>query len=77
MFAAAPRDSERAKTLKANEPLPGGRYLVKIYVDQHDSLKKNRDQELGPDEFYGEVEFAGPWKPGYQPPKIIHAPRPE
>ena len=75
--ATAPRGSRRATELKPEQPLPGGRYLAKIYIDQQDRTKTDRDYELGEAELYGEVEFDGPWAEGYQPPKIIHAPQPK
>ena len=55
--------------------LPAGRYLIKIYIDQDDKTKKDRDYVLGEKEFYEQVEISGAWRPGYQPPKIVHAPR--
>ena len=55
--------------------LPAGRYLIKIHIDQQDKTKQNRDYELGDTEIFGQVEIHGQWHPGYQPPKIIHAPR--
>jgi hypothetical protein len=74
VVSVAPRESARAKTLKPNQPLPAGQYLVKIYVDHHDKLKKNRDAELGAADFYGTAQIRGAWKVGARPPKIIHAP---
>jgi hypothetical protein len=74
IFAVAPRGSERARQLKPKQALPAGRYLVKIYVDRQDKTKKDRDYEMGKAEFYGQVEIHGEWKPGYKPPKILHAP---
>ena len=74
VFAVAPRGSARAKELKPKEPIPAGRYLIKIYVDREDKTKKDRDYELGAPEFYGSVEVDGDWNVGYRPPKIIHAP---
>ncbi|MBC8355781.1 MAG: hypothetical protein H8E66_27715 [Planctomycetes bacterium] len=74
VMATAPRDSKRAAKIKPNTPVPGGRYLVKIYIDREDKTKKDRDYELGESEFYGQVEFRGEWKTGYQPPRIVHAP---
>jgi hypothetical protein len=76
IFAVAPRGSQRARQLKPKQPLPGGRYLVRIYVDRHDKTKEDRDYEMGKAEFYGQVEIHGEWKPGYKPPKIVHAPKP-
>lgn len=74
VFAVAPRGSERAKSLKTDQPLPPGRYLIKIYIDRENKVKKNRDYVLGEQEFFGEVEADGTWKPGFRPPKIVHAP---
>lgn len=78
VHCVAPRGSWRADELtQAKEAqLPAGRYLIKIYIDQNDKVKKNRDYELGEAEFYGQVEINGPWRPGYQPPKEIHCPQP-
>ena len=76
VFAVAPRESERARKLKPKQALPAGRYLVKIYIDRHDKTKEDRDYEMGKAEFYGQVEIHGEWKPGYKPPKIVHAPKP-
>ncbi len=74
VMATAPRDSARAKELEKHPLLAAGRYLVKIYIDQDDKTKKDRDYELTEADLWGEVEINGPWKPGYQPPKIIQAP---
>lgn len=77
VFAVAPRDSPRATELhRAGEvQLPAGRYLAKIYIDREGKAQTDRDFELGNDALFGETEFAGDWPPGYQPPKIIRAPR--
>lgn len=74
VFATAQRDSVRGKELKADVPIPGGDYLVRIFIDRRDLTRKNRDYVLGNAELFGEVRIHGQWKPGYQPPKIIHAP---
>lgn len=77
VMAIAPRASNRAADFKPSEQtqLPEGRYLVKIYIDQQDKVKKDRDYELGPTELFGQVETSGQWPPGYQPPKIVQAPK--
>jgi hypothetical protein len=77
VFAVAPRGSERGGELQqsAEARLPGGRYLIKIYIDVNDKTKQDRDYQLGAAEFYGEVETDGDWAPGYQPPKMARAPR--
>jgi hypothetical protein len=76
VFFTAPRDSKRAADLlRAKErPLPAGKYLFKLYLDRTGKTREDRDYELGEMEFLGEVVTQGPWKTGYQPPKIIHAP---
>ena len=74
VFTTAQVGSGRAAALKKNHVLPDGRYLIKIYIDRDDRLKKDRDYELGQSDFYGQVETDGEWKLGYQPPKIINAP---
>ena len=76
VFFTAPRDSQRAADLmRAKErPLPAGKYLFKLYLDRTGKTREDRDYELGEMELLGEVVTQGPWKPGYQPPKIIHAP---
>jgi len=70
---AAPRNSERAKQIRKTPSLPGGNYLVKIYVDQNQKLRKNRKYELSDADFVAQIEIDGAWPPGYQPPKIIRA----
>ncbi|MDG1893685.1 MAG: hypothetical protein P8J37_02135 [Fuerstiella sp.] len=74
VFATAQVGSDRAATLRKNPVLSDGRYLIKVYIDREDRLKKEQDYELGEAEFYGQVETDGEWKLGYQPPQIIHAP---
>ena len=76
VFGVVPRDSERAQELGQSEehPIPPGRYLVRIYIDQDDRVKADQDYVLGEPEFFGEVEFEGDWPKGYQPPKVIKAP---
>lgn len=74
IFATAPRDSPRAEQLKEKEPIPGGAYVIKIYIDRHDKTHHNRDYELGDEEFFAQVSIRGSWKPGYKEPRIVHAP---
>ena len=72
--AVAPRDSERAAELEEGYLLPGGRYLVKVYIDRADRTKADRDYAISEREFFAELETDGDWPPGYQPPKIIETP---
>ena len=74
VFATIPRSTDVAKEVQTRRQLPGGRYLARFYVDRDGNAAKNRDYEMGAGEFIGEVEFDGPWPPGYQPPKILKAP---
>jgi hypothetical protein len=62
---AAP-GSERAKLWGKRKPsLPPGKYLVKVYVDAADKVKKDWRAKLGPDEFAGQVEVQARWGEGY------------
>ena len=74
IFAIAPRESARANELKQDEPIPGGSYVIRIYIDRDGKTHHNRDYEMGEAEFFGRVRIHGPWKPGYKEPKIVHAP---
>jgi hypothetical protein len=74
VLAVAPRGSAQADELHRHAQLPAGRYLVKIYVDAENATQQDADYVLGERNFVGQVETRGTWKPGYQPPKIIHAP---
>jgi hypothetical protein len=58
----APRDSERAKTLRSNSTLPPGRYLIKVYLDKDGKLAKNPSAELGPEDLHGQIELETAWK---------------
>lgn len=78
VFLVAPRGSKRAEEIARTDTEPrlgSGRYLIKIYIDTKDITRQDRDYVLGPAEFFGEVEIHGPWRPGYQPPKVIRAPQ--
>ncbi len=73
VFSLAPRGCRRAAELQGVEQarLPAGRYRIRIYIDQQDRLKQDRDYSLSNADFYGEAEIDGEWAPGYQPPKIV------
>lgn len=74
VFALMPRDAVTTRELLERRLLPGGRYLARVFVDRRGRVARDRDAELGPDDLLGEVEFDGPWPPGYQPPKVVQAP---
>lgn len=71
----APRGSTRAEKMTSKR-LPGGRYLVRLYVDQADKLGKDFRAELGDEEFVGEIEFDSQWPPGYGSMTIAKFPQP-
>lgn len=79
LFLTAPRGSRRAEEFEHAEEiqLPTGRYLVKIYIDQEDKTKDDRDYELSDDEYYGEVQIRGRWRTGHEQKKVVGAPRPD
>lgn len=54
--------------------LPGERYLAKLYIDRDNRAAKDPAFEFTEGDLFAEIEFAGEWKPGYLPPKIISAP---
>jgi hypothetical protein len=66
--------SERARTWTNRKPtLPGGKYLVKVYVDANEKTKKNWKDPLGPDELAGQIEIQSRWPEGYGAMTIIDA----
>jgi hypothetical protein len=74
--AVAERDSTRSKHMKPGKcDIPPGRYLAKIYIDRLDKQKSDPNRQIDADDFLGQAEFDGDWPPGYQPPKIVKAPR--
>lgn len=73
MSLVAPRGSEWSEEL-AEQKLPAGRYLAKIYVDQTDKLSRDFQAELGEEDFVGQVEFESQWVPGYGEMTIIRYP---
>jgi hypothetical protein len=77
VFAIARRGTKRAAEMQKGQgaQLPAGRYLVKIYVDRDNRVSTDRDYELGESELIGQVEIDGDWPIGYQPPKIVQAPK--
>jgi hypothetical protein len=60
----APRGSQWTEEMKSKR-LPGGRYLIKLYIDETGKLQKDFRAELGEDEFVGQVEVESKWPVGY------------
>lgn len=75
VFALVPRDGVTAARLLEKRQLPPDRYQARLHVDRDNRLARDRDYELGKSDLLGTVEFDGPWRPGYQPPKIFAAPK--
>ena len=66
--------SERAKTWSARKPeLPGGKYLVKVYVDANEKSKKNWKDPLGLDDLAGQFEIQSRWPEGYGAMTVVDA----
>lgn len=62
----APAGSERAKAWEKGKPaLPPGKYLVKVFVDGSEKVKKDWKVAMGPDEFVGQIEIQARWTEGY------------
>jgi len=62
---SAAKDSERAKQWSKKASLPAGRYLVKVYVDANERLKREWESALGPAEYVGETVVETKWPSGY------------
>jgi hypothetical protein len=71
---AAP-GGERARAWAAGKPtLPGGKYLVKVYVDAAEKAKKDWTAPLGADEYVGQAEFqVARWGEGYGAMTVVDA----
>ena len=74
LLAAA--GSDRAKAWEKGKPsLPPGKYLVKVYVDSGEKLKKDWKAKLGADEYVGQAEFQAQWREGYGAMTVVDAGR--
>ncbi len=69
----APRDSTLAGEMKSKR-LPGGKYLVKLYIDQTGKLQKDFRAELGEEELVGQIEFESQWPVGYGSMTVVKYP---
>jgi hypothetical protein len=65
LVLSAAKDSERGKQWGKKASLPAGRYLVKVYVDGNERLKREWQSELGESEFVGETILETKWPSGY------------
>jgi len=65
LVLSAVKDSERAEQWSRKAPLPAGRYLVKVYVDANERLKREWQSALGESEFVGETILETKWPSGY------------
>jgi hypothetical protein len=71
VFAILPRMTDIAPEVARRRQFPEGRYLAKVHIDRDGKSANNRDYEMGPSDLIGQIEFDGPWPPGYSPPKIL------
>jgi hypothetical protein len=70
----APRESKRAEQLRQRALLPPGKYLVRIYIDEHNKLERQYPASLGKDEFVGQVEVTSSWPEGYGSMTVVKFP---
>jgi hypothetical protein len=72
----APAGSDRAKAWTQGKPsLPTGKYLVKVFVDSTEKVKKDWKAPLGADEFVGAIEIQAQWREGYGAMTVADASR--
>jgi hypothetical protein len=72
----APTGSDRAKAWEKGKPaLPQGKYLVKVFVDTGEKVKKDWKAPMGPEEFVGQVEIQARWLEGYGSMTVADASR--
>ena len=72
----APAGSDRAKTWEKGKPaLLPGEYLVKVFVDNSEKVKKDWKAQLGAEEFVGQVEIQARWSEGYGSMTVADATR--
>jgi hypothetical protein len=68
--------SDRAKAWEKGKPtLPPGKYLVKVFVDSGEKVKKDWKAKLGADEFAGQIEIQAQWREGYGAMTVADASR--
>lgn len=65
LILQAPANSDRAKRFAASPVLPAGRYLVKIYLDKANKRAKDWHADLTESDLAAQIEYNGPWTPGY------------
>lgn len=75
IFSYLPREKVAGLKLLERRQLPADRYQARFFVDRDNHFAENRDYEFTDSDGIGSVEIDGEWKPGYQPPKIVTAPK--
>lgn len=66
--------SDPAEISEANDPLGGGTYLVRVYVDSRGRLEKDPTLLLGTEDFIGEMELKkSRWRDGFQQAPTVPA----
>jgi hypothetical protein len=71
----APRESGRADDVRQRPRLPAGTYLIRIYIDGSQRLKKEYPAELDQREFVADVRVDSKWPEGYQAMTVISFPQ--
>ena len=72
----AAEGSGRAGQWERGKPsLPPGRYLLKVFVDVEERLRRDWQADLGEEAFVGQTEIESNWPPGYGAMTVIDAGR--
>ncbi len=72
LFLLANADTELAKKWTSEGGhLPAGKYLIKVFIDSNNLLKKDPTAMLGQDDFVGQVVIDASWREGFQGAEVI------
>jgi hypothetical protein len=66
-----PADAADLAALRQDPLLPKGPLLARLYLDREGRIQENPLYNLGEQEYVGQSEITGDWKPGYQPPMVV------
>lgn len=73
MTLLAEPDSRRASDWRRVPALAPGKYLVKVHIDRDGRLLNDWKAEMRDEDFVGQAEFQGEWRPGYGAMTVVDA----
>lgn len=73
MTLLAEPNSKRTAEWQRSAALAPGRYLVKVHVDRNGRLLDDWKAEMRDEDFVGQAEFQGDWRPGYGTMTVVEA----